>query len=106
MVLGVEIPLDEALETSELIPVGHAKGRQYSSNYIAKWIHKSWSGGLTTQTEVIILTKGWFMVRFTNEEALEWVLERNWGFGNSPIFFKKWMPLFDAQRERLKEILV
>ena len=106
MVLGVDIPMDEALETLELILVRRVKGRQYSSNYMVELTHKSWSGGLTTQTEVIILTRGWFMVRFTNEEVVEWVLERNWGFGNSPIFFKKWMSLFDTQRERLEEILV
>lgn len=50
------------------------------------------------------MIRGWFMVRFSNAEVVDWVLERNWGFGKALILFKRWTPIFDAQRERLGEI--
>ena len=74
LILGVDIQMDEAMEASELILLGRTKGWQYSTNYITEWIQKSWCEGLATQTEVIILTRGWFMVIFLNGEAMDWVL--------------------------------
>jgi len=46
------------------------------------------------------------MINFSKRGTLEWVFRCNWCFGRAPILFKRWNPLFDAQRERLVEMSV
>lgn len=61
---------------------------------------------LVKNFKVSALDKGWFMVIFENKEAADWVVERNWAFGNYPVLFKQWSPMFDALHERTDVFLV
>jgi len=56
--------------------------------------------GSLTSLEDLTLAKGWFRVRFEHKEVAEWVVEKNWAFGNIPVLLKKWSPLFDAIHEK------
>ena len=86
--------------------VERVKGKMYSANYIQEWRVKCWQEVPDKSYEVLTLARGWFMIKFSKKEALEWVLERNWNFGKIPILFKRWNPLFDTQREKVDEMPV
>lgn len=106
LILGVNILTEKAVEASYLILVGRVRGKYFYEKYITGWIYKSWCGAPDNQVEVITLARGWFMVQLNKGETLGWVLKCNWCFGISKILFNKWTPLFDAQREKLEEIMV
>jgi hypothetical protein len=46
------------------------------------------------------------MVRFENKQVADWVVGKNWTFGNIPVLMKKWTPLFDVVHEKTDVFLV
>lgn len=102
LVLGVEVQIEEALEAAERTLVGRAGGKNFSAQFIQNWADHQWQAAPGNSFKVsAVLAKGWFMIQFDKKEMAEWVLAKNWGFGNRPILFKRWTPLFDAQREKV-----
>lgn len=76
------------------------KGEKLTSDFIQSWGEQNWQSELIRDFRGSTLAKGCFMVRFEHKEAIEWVVERNWAFGNILVLFKKWSPLFDAMHEK------
>jgi len=105
-VLGFDIQIDGVMEETEVTLVRRAKVKKYSINYITKWISKAWKEAPNHQFELTTLARGWFMTKFGKGETLEWVLRHNYCFCRERILFKNWNPLFDAQTEKVGEILV
>eukprot|EP00253_Pinus_taeda_P024932 PITA_24932 len=96
----MEVQIEEALEVAECTLVGRARGKKFTSNFIKAWGEQNWQSDLIRGFEVLTLVKGWFMVRFEHKEAIDWVVEKNWAFGNIPVLLKNWSPLFDAVHEK------
>lgn len=40
------------------------------------------------------------MVRFEHKEVADWVVGKNWAFGNIRVLLKRWSLLFDAMHEK------
>lgn len=95
----MEVSIEEALEVAECTVVGRARGKKLSPGFIQEWGEKNWSAGQERVFEASTLVKGWFMLRFKNKEAADWVCSRNWVIGNIPVLMKKWTPLLDAVHE-------
>lgn len=100
LVLGMDVTIEEALEVAECTLVGRARGKKFTSGFIKAWGEQNWPSDLIKGFEVSTLAKGWFMVRFENKEAADWVVGKNWALGNIPVLLKKWSPLFDAVHEK------
>ena len=103
LLLGMDVQVEEVLDVAESTLVGRARGRFVSGKFLKQWAESQWLETPARSFKTYTLAKGWFMVRFGSKEAMEWVEERNWAFGNRPIFFKRWSPLFDASKEKLDE---
>ena len=105
-VFSVDIHIDKVMEATKTILVSRVRGRKFSANYIFEWSASEWTEASGCPIEIQTLAWGWFMLKFEKREHLEWVLEMNWNFGKRPIQFRKWTPLFNAQREKIEDILV
>lgn len=46
LVFGVDLQINEAMDTTEVILVGRAKGKKYSANYIKEWTTNTWKEAL------------------------------------------------------------
>lgn len=101
--LGVDISIEKAMEASDTMLVGRVRGRKYSADYITDWAQSAWKESPGLPVEITILVRGWFSITFDRKVQVDWVLERNWFFGKRPILFKRWTPLFDAQKEKMGE---
>ena len=45
--------------------------------------------------------KGWFTLRFTRAEHMNWVLSSFWHIEQALILLRRWNPLFNLEREQL-----
>ena len=77
LVLGINILIDEAIETTELTLVGRARGKKISVAYLTEWTAKAWKEAPDQGFEAVNLIDGWFMVRFQRKETVQWVLDMN-----------------------------
>lgn len=102
-VFGVDIRIDQAMEASETFLVSRVRGRNFSVDYIKDWVKSEWKEAPGQPEEIKNLDRGWFCIQFGQKEHVEWVLEKNWSFGKRPILFRRWTPLFDAQKEKMVE---
>jgi len=105
-VFGVDIHIDRVLEASETLLVGRIGGRKFMVAFIKKWALAAWKEAPGQPEEVKILDRGWFCLRFGKKEHVEWVLSKHWSLGKRPVLFRKWTPLFDAQKEKSEEFPV
>lgn len=106
LVLGMDVQVEDALEVVECTLVGRARGKSLSGKSLRYWAEQQWKAAPVKNFKVAVLVKGWFMVRFESKEAVNWLAGRNWAFGNCPVLFKRWTPLFDAKREKVDEFPV
>ena len=75
LVLGIDLSIDEAVDTTELTLVGKEKGKKVTAPFLKDWAEKTWKEGPDLRFEVRILENGWFMVRFKSKEMASWVVE-------------------------------
>lgn len=78
----------------------HGEGKQFTSNFIKAWGEQNRQSDLIKGFEVSTLAKCWFMVRFEHKEVADWVVGKNWAFGNIRVLLKRWSLLFDAMHEK------
>ena len=55
---------------------------------------------------VVELARVWFAFNFSEPDALQKLLAKNWFLDHTPLLLKPWHPMFDASRERIDEVLV
>lgn len=67
---------------------------------------QNWDNSSNGEEKVMVLTRGWFTFQFKNVEDVTWVLARNWSITSSSLLLKIWTLLFDANKEKLGELLV
>jgi len=101
LILRVDVQIEEAMEVAESTVVGRARGKFFSVQFIHKSVEQQWKKNVGDAFKVSGLAKGWFMIQFVKKEMVDWVLERNWASGKRPMLFRRWTPLFDAQREKV-----
>lgn len=99
LVLGMEVSIDESLAVAECTIVGRARGRKFSPEDLQKWGAEQFIKEIPLSFEAQCLVKGWFMLKFADKEAADWVLEKNWCIGSIHVLMKRWSPLFDAIKE-------
>ena len=81
--------------------VGKIHGKNPSSEDMEIWVRKNQSSALNYEPEMDALTKDWFGFRFNCTSYVEKIHVKQWSYGAVPILLKKWIPLFDADSERL-----
>jgi len=81
--------------------VGNVQGRHFNEKTLKEWVASLWSGSLGYVPTVKLLEWGWFIFKFGKNEDAKKVLNLTWSIDSTPIFFKMWMSLFDARKERL-----
>lgn len=79
--------------------VGKVRGRKYSNARLKQWTREIWGGSLDTLPEVLLLTKGWFSLTFAQPEQSDWALMKYWHIEMHPVHLKRWVPLFDPNKE-------
>lgn len=99
LVLGIEVSIEETLDVADCTIVGRAMGKKFSPDVLQAWGEQRFVNENPLRFEAQCLAKGWFMFRFEEKEAADWVLARNWFIGNIPVLMKRWSPLFDAIKE-------
>lgn len=77
LVLGVYLQIDKDMEAFELTLAGREKWKKYTANYIQEWTTNNWQDVSDNFVLVSTLAKGWFMIKITKKEALDWALGRN-----------------------------
>lgn len=100
IILGMEVSIEESIEVVDCALVGRARGKKFSLDFLKKWGEQHFVSDRPLRFEAQCLAKGWFLFRFEDKEAADWVRERNWFIGNIPVLMKPWSPLFDAIKER------
>lgn len=106
LLLGMDVKVEDALEVANFMLVGRVRGRFISGKFLCEWVESQWKNTPANSFRTTTMVKGWFLIKFGNKEALEWVEARNWAFGKRPVFFKRWTPLFDANKETVEEFPV
>lgn len=81
--------------------VGHVRGRTFTVNRLIKWVEEIWGNLLKDLPEVHILPRGWFSLHFTKEDYIDLVLAKYWHIETAPVLLKRWIPLFDPEREHI-----
>jgi len=99
MVLGMEVSIEETLEVADCTIVGRARGKKITPADLQSWGEERFNNGSPLRFEARSLVKGWFMLRFEEKAAADWVLGKNWFIGKIPVLLKRWTPMFDAIKE-------
>lgn len=99
LVLGMEVSIEETLEVADCTIVGRARGKKFTPADLQSWGEERFNNGSPLRFEARSLVKGWFMLRFEEKAAADWVLGKNWFIGKIPVLLKRWTPLFDAIKE-------
>lgn len=67
------------------------------------WIFTNW----TTQCEIHLCSKGFFVVNFPTVEARDIIIQEGpWFWGSTDLFIPPWFPEFDANTMVVSRILV
>jgi len=93
--------IDEIMDIAKRVLVGRVWGRRYMAARLKKWVQENWSKDLKSMHEVCVLSQGWFAFTFYNSKQLCWVIANHWNIEHSPIHFKRWMLIFNMEREQL-----
>jgi len=84
----MDVQIEEAIGVAECILVWRARGKKYSDQFIQNWAAPQWQSAPYKNFKVLVLAKGWFMVKFENKEVVDWVMGKIWAFGNHPVLFR------------------
>lgn len=84
--------------------VGKAYGRQFSEKTLKAWAVSNWDVIFNPPPKISRLSRGWFMLTFTEKYQVISILQKSWFIDSSPILLKLWSPTFDADNERLDSI--
>ena len=95
LVLGVDLSMEEAEDTSLTAVVGHVHGKRFGHGFLRRWEAEQWKHLLDTAPEVRILIKGWFSFIMHSKGEVDAVLGRQWSMHGVPIVLKRWTPFFD-----------
>lgn len=87
--------------TAKKVLVGRIRGRKYTVERLRLWTEEIWGSLLKDLPIIHVLARGWFALRFHQEEYTDWILSRFWNIEMAPVLLKRWDPLFDPEREQL-----
>jgi hypothetical protein len=101
LVLGQDITMEEATDLADKTLVGKAYGHHFSFKILQSWVSDTWVGA---PPQLNRLTRGWFMLNFSNPNQAENALLCGWSIDSTPVLLKKWEPSFDAAKEIMETI--
>jgi hypothetical protein len=81
--------------------VGKSYGRYFNFKTLQSCVSDSWRG---SPPQLNKLSKGWFMLKFTNQNLYEKSILSDWSIDSTPVLLKKWEPTFDVATERMDTI--
>jgi hypothetical protein len=102
--LGDDLTLSGVAEMADKTLVGKAYGRQFSEKTLKSWAAANWDAIYNPPPKISRLSRGWFMLVFSEKSQASVVLQKSWFIDSSPILLKLWNPTFDAAREILDSI--
>ena len=76
--LGEDIRWSQIMQMASYTLVGKIIGKNVLLSVIKNWISDAWAEALGEVPVLEGLTRGWFVLNFTQEDHDSWVLERNW----------------------------
>ena len=85
---------------AETAPVGWARHRYHSRDFIETWAKSNWWGFLNYMPKILALSKGWLIFKLKCKEDTGKILQKHWCFGSTPILFKNWTTIFDVDIEK------
>lgn len=96
---GCDRGMEDLEHTAATVLVGKVRGRKNSTARLIQWTREIWGGLLETLPEVLLLSRGWFSLSFALPDQTAWVLNQYWHIEMHPVPLKRWMPLFDPNKE-------
>jgi hypothetical protein len=69
--------------------VWRERGRRFSLNTLKEWVDSSWSLKHSPLPTVENLAKGWFILKFSKAEDVNWVLKELWKIDSMLVLLKK-----------------
>lgn len=60
-------------------------------------MQETWGGHLQQIPQLSFLARAWIGFTAANKEDVDWILRDYWEIRGSPLFLKRWSPLFDDQ---------
>jgi hypothetical protein len=84
--------------------VGKFYGCQFRKKTLKAWAMTNWGVSYNPPPRISRLSRGWFMIIFSEEIQATNVLQKIWSIDSSSVLMKLWNPTFDASSERLDSI--
>jgi hypothetical protein len=94
--LGDDLTLSGVAEMADKTLVGKAYGRQFSEKTLKAWAASNWDVIFNPPPKINRLSRGWFMLTFSEKSQAISVLQKSWFIDSSPILLKLWSPTFDV----------
>jgi hypothetical protein len=102
--LGDELTLSGVAEMTNKILVGKAYGRQFNKKSLKTWAVSNWDHLYNPPPKINQLSRGWFMLTFSEHSHAYSVLQKIWFIDSSPILLKLRNPTLNVDNERLDSI--
>jgi hypothetical protein len=65
------------------------------------WVVSTWGESQSPSPQIQRLSRGWFLIIFSEAEQASRALSGCWTIDSSPVLLKLWDPTFDASSERM-----
>jgi hypothetical protein len=105
-ILGEDLSMVGVAAMADKTLVGKAYGRQFSEKTLRAWATSNWGANSISSPNIFRLSRGWFMIIFSEPSQALVVLQKSWAIDSSPVLMKLWNPTFDVASERLDSILI
>jgi hypothetical protein len=103
-ILGDDLTLSGVAEMADKTIVGKAYGHQFSEKTLKAWAVTNWGASYNPPPKISRMSRGWFMLIFSEQSQATTVLQKSWSIDSSLILMKLWNPTFDVASERLDSI--
>jgi hypothetical protein len=100
-ILREDLTMSGVAEMVDKTIVGKVYGRQFSEKTLKAWAKINWGASYNPPPIINRLSRGWFMIIFSEPLQAMVVLQKHWSIDSSLVLMKLWNPTFDAASERL-----
>jgi hypothetical protein len=98
--LGDDLTLSGVAEMADKTLVGKDYGRQFSEKSLKSWAATNWDATYNPPPKISRMSRGWFMLVFSEKSQATTVLQKSWFIDSSLILLKLWNPTFDMLQAR------
>jgi hypothetical protein len=103
-ILGEDLTMSGVAAMADKTIVRKSYGPQFSEKTLRAWAESNWGAPSNPTPRIFRLSRGWFMIIFSEPIQALVVLQKSWSIDSSLVLMKLWNPTFDATSERLDSI--